>query len=339
MNILFCSVPFRPSLGGIETVSAILAEQFHLRGHAVTLVTQTASVRADAEPYPVVRQPTAAQLWALVRDADVVFHNNISLRLAWPLLLLRRPWVVAHHTWTPRHGVGRLKRWLLPHARNISVSRALADDLPLRSAVLPNPYRADLFRPLAGIARSRDVIFVGRLASEKGVALLLDALRLLREQGFALTATIVGDGPEAPALLAQAERTGLSAQVDFRGACGGEELVRRLHGHRVFAMPTLGEETFGVAVLEALACGCVPVVADSGGLADTVGPCGRIFAKGDARALAAELLRLRENPRCAERLLVPAAEHLSRHRPERVAAGYLRVIEDACRRSRPAFAA
>jgi glycogen synthase len=88
MKILLCSVPFRPSTGGIETVSAVLAEQFHRRGHAVTLVTQTPAGEPDSEPYPIVRRPSTAQMWRLVKQADVVFHNNISLRMAWPLLAL-----------------------------------------------------------------------------------------------------------------------------------------------------------------------------------------------------------------------------------------------------------
>ena len=90
MNILLCSVPFRPSVGGIETVSAILFEQLRRAGHRVTLVTQTAAQRGagqgtDDEERDIVRQPSGLRLFELVRSADVVFHNNISLRLAWQI--------------------------------------------------------------------------------------------------------------------------------------------------------------------------------------------------------------------------------------------------------------
>src|SRR5882724_1149070 len=88
MNILFCSVPYRPSIGGIETVSALLAERFHHAGHGVTLVTQTADGGGEIDDFRVVRRPSDKQLFELVRDADMVFHNNISLRFAWPQLLL-----------------------------------------------------------------------------------------------------------------------------------------------------------------------------------------------------------------------------------------------------------
>ena len=89
MNILLCSVPFRPSVGGIETVSALLAECFHRMGHRVIVVTQTPGAGPDAEGFEVVRQPSAARMFELVLWAQVVFHNNISMKFAWPQWLLR----------------------------------------------------------------------------------------------------------------------------------------------------------------------------------------------------------------------------------------------------------
>jgi glycosyltransferase involved in cell wall biosynthesis len=344
MKILFCSVPFRPSVGGIETVSALLAEQFHAQGHPVTLVTQTFQARdgtavADPEPYAIVRQPRALQLWALVREADVVFHNNISLRLAWPLLLLRRPWVVAHHTWIPQQGAGRIKRWLLRWATNISVSRAVAQGLPQTSMLLPNPYRTALFRRLPGFGRDGDIAFVGRLVTDKGVGLLIDALHRMSAGGARPRLTLVGAGPEAAALAAQVRRLGLQDQVCFAGQMGGEALVRLLNEHRVLAVPSLWEEPFGLVALEALACGCVPVVAHSGGLPEAVGPCGRVVPKGDVQAWADALGALLADPDARQALLARAPEHLARHRPETVSLAYLKVFEDACRPSPSALAA
>ena len=209
MKILFCSVLYWPSVGGIETVSATLAGEFQRAGHTVTLVTQAPSAAPDEEAYVVVRRPRWRQLWRMVQESDVVFHNNISLRLGWPLVILRRPWVVAHHTWIPRHGVvARLKRWLLRFASNVSVSDAVARDLPVRSTVLPNPYRSSIFRPIGGVPRTKDVVFLGRLVCDKGAGMLLDALQLLRSRGLVLRVTLIGEGPEEAALKAQSERLG-----------------------------------------------------------------------------------------------------------------------------------
>jgi glycosyltransferase involved in cell wall biosynthesis len=329
MKILFCSVPYQPSVGGIETVSSLLAAEFHARGHGVTLVTQTPSDDPEAADFRIVRRPSARTLWQLVQDADVVFHNNISLRLAWPMLALRKPWVVAHHTWIPRQGVGRLKRWLLRRATNISVSQAIANDIPGASSIVPNPYRAALFRRLPQPARVRELVFVGRLVSDKGVDILLRAVHHLQQDGRRLTATLVGDGPEEAALRALAAQLGLDG-LEFAGRQSGSALVSILNQHQLLVVPSTWEEPFGVVVLEGLACGCVPVVAGSGGLPDAAGPCGVVFAKGDARALADALGGLLDDPARVQRLLNQADEHLRNHRPERVAAAYLNIFDSAC---------
>lgn len=332
MNILFCSVPFRPSVGGIETVSALLAERFQRIGHSVVLTTQTDSPEADADAFRVVRRPAAAQLFELVRWADVVFHNNISLRFAWPLLLLRRPWVVAHHTWIPRAGLAaRVKRRTLRHASNLAVSRAVADSLPVPCAVVPNPYADDLFVRNDRVARRGELVFVGRLVSDKGVDTLLDALALLGRRGRKARLTVVGDGPEAPALRRQAVALGIADQVDFVGRRAGPELVAVLNAHRVLVVPSVWEEPFGVVALEAMACGCVPLVTRSGGLPDAVGACGVVVPRGDREALARGVEELIGDPAAQGRYRAGAAAHLERHTRDRIARDYLQVIGDAHR--------
>ncbi len=335
MNILFCSVPFRPSVGGLETVSAILAERFHEFGHRVTLITQTPARECDAEPFTVVRRPSAWTLLKWVHWADVVVHNNVSLRLAWPLLVLRRPWVVAHHMWAPRVGrgaiVGRLKHWVCRFATNIAVSRAMAESLRSPAAVIPNPYADGTFRHLPGVRRDRDAVFLGRLDRTKGAALALEALAQLESRGLRVRLTIVGSGPEESALQRQAEALGLKGQVEFVGVRRGAELAALLNEHRVIVIPSLWEEPFGVVALEGIACGCVPVAAHSGGLPDAVGSCGVIVPKNDAAALAAGIESLLADGATRSELLRQAPRHLAEHAPDRVARRYLSVIEHAHR--------
>ncbi len=331
MNILFCSVPFAPSVGGIETVSALLAERFHRAGHRVVLVTQSPSALADSEPFEVVRRPSARRLFELVRRAEVIFHNNISLRLAWPQLLVRRPWVIAHHTWIPTHGLAaRLKRLALSRAANIAVSRAIAGSLPVRASVVPNPYADDVFVRTSSARRDRDLIFVGRLVSDKGVDRLVAALGLLAERGVTPGLTVVGDGPEIDALRAQASTLGVAGRIRFVGRQVGPALVATLNEHRVLVVPSVWEEPFGVVVLEGLACGCVPLVARSGGLPDAVGDCGMVVARDDPAALAQAIETLLADDAMLETYRARADAHLARHTRERVADDYLRVLSDAC---------
>lgn len=336
MNILFCSVPFRPSVGGIETVSALLAERFHALGHRIILVTQTPSDQPDAEGFEVVRQPSASRLFELVRWADVVFHNNISLRFAWPQLLLRRPWVVAHHTWIPPTGLaGRLKRWVIRHASNIAVSGAVAESLPVECAIVPNPYADDLFVDMPAVDRFRELVFVGRLVSQKGADLLIEALGLLATRGRRVGLTVIGDGPELPALRRQVDALGITSQVHFAGRRTGADLVAALNEHRVLVVPSIGLEAFGMVALEAMACGCVPLVSCSGGLPDAAGAGGVTFELGDSADLAQAIDRLLADPVLLSRLRAASPAHLKRHTRERVAGDYLEVLAHACRTRAP----
>lgn len=333
MNILLCSVPFRPSVGGIETVSALLAERFQAWGHEVVVLTRTPGHGSDGDSqgYRVVRAPGAAALWHWVRWADVVLHNNISLRFAWPLALLGRPWVVAHHTWLPSQGpggfAGRLKRCALRRARNIAVSRAVAAALPVACNLLPNPYASDVFSQRAPQAaeRDRDLLFVGRLVSDKGLDVLLDALAQLARQGARRELTVVGDGPEQAALRAQVHRLGLGTQVAFAGRLDAVAVAALMRRHRVLVVPSVWEEPFGIVALEALACGCLPVVARSGGLPEAIGAHGLVFDKSDSASLARTIEQALDD-RLRERLLSQSDRHLAQHYPDAVARGYLDVL-------------
>jgi glycosyltransferase involved in cell wall biosynthesis len=336
MNILLCSVPFRPSVGGIETVSALLAECFHRLGHHVVVVTQTPSAEPDAESFELVRQPSAARMFELVRWADVVFHNNISLKFAWPQWLLRRPWVVAHHTWIPAMGMAAgLKRWAIRHASNIAVSHAVAESLPVDCTIVPNPYADDVFVRIDGMERTRELVFVGRLVSDKGVNVLIDALGLLAERGQRVGLTVIGDGPELPTLRRQVDALGITSQVHFAGRRTGADLVAALNEHRVLVVPSVWQEPFGVVALEAMACGCVPLVSRSGGLPDAAGAAGVVFELGDGQALAQAIERLLDDPALLNRLRAAGTTHLARHTRDRVARDYLQVMADAYRSRTP----
>ncbi|HEY0513856.1 MAG TPA: glycosyltransferase family 4 protein [Thermoanaerobaculia bacterium] len=339
MKILVYSPAFLPDVGGLEIATAQRAEQLQRAGHEVAVVTITAGPGEELLPYRVIRNPSLRELLRWTRWCDVFYQANVSLRGLWPLLLVRRPWVVSHHSWY-RQGDGRiawrdrLKRWLLRFAASsIAVSRAVADDLAAPSVVIPNAYRDDLFRRLPDVERTGDLAFVGRLVSDKGADLLLDALARLAAEGLNVRLTMVGDGPEAPRLQEQAARLGLAGQVDFLGLRTGEELVGLLNRHRILVVPSRYDEPFGIVALEGIACGCVVVGSEGGGLKEAIGPCGETFRNGDAAGLARALGRLLRQPELDAGYLEQAGPHLARHTAERAAAAYRREIEGAARGS------
>src|SRR5205823_5038020 len=130
MRILIYAYAFLPHLGGIETSTDALARGFLRLGHQVCVVTRTPNPLPEDFPFKVVRRPGPLQLLRLVCWSQVVLHNHISLRAAWPMLLCRRRWVIAHQTGLRRAdgGLGlrnRLKRALLPFARSVAISESI----------------------------------------------------------------------------------------------------------------------------------------------------------------------------------------------------------------------
>src|SRR5712671_2744090 len=151
MKILFSSYLFHPSVGGIESVSKILAEKFAAAGDDVHVITQSTGGAVPGATYGVTRRPSIAQLFTLLRWCDLFFQNNISLRSLIPALILRKPTVVVHQTWlqNTRGGVGwhnRLKQLLLRRVTNVAISKAVADRLNAGSVVIGNPYDDRIFR-------------------------------------------------------------------------------------------------------------------------------------------------------------------------------------------------
>ncbi|MEP6685896.1 MAG: glycosyltransferase family 4 protein, partial [Verrucomicrobiota bacterium] len=294
MRILFSSYAFHPSIGGIESVSEILAEEFVAAGHKVELITETSGDDSSRANYSVTRRPSLRTLARLLQWCDIVFQNNISLRHLIPALLFRKRVIVVHQTWiqNPRGEIGwadRIKLALLPHVTNVAISDAVAKRLKVPAVVIGNPYRNNVFRELPEIARNKALVFLGRLVSDKGLDLLLNALKLLQEKGLKPALTIIGSGPEQDRLRRMTSDLGLDSQVSFAGQKSGTALAEILNQHRILVVPSRWPEPFGVVALEGVACGCVVIGSEDGGLKDAIGPCGVTFPNGDEKALAETL--------------------------------------------------
>ena len=331
MRILFSSYAFRPSIGGIETVSEILAEEFVAAGHEVELITETPGDVFGESRYCINRRPSLKTLIALINSSDLFFQNNISLRSLLPALLLKKRAIVVHQTWIrDTHGkVGwsaRLKRMLLNRVTNVAISEALAQDIGGKSVVIPNPYRDELFRIVPGVVRDKTLVFVGRLVSDKGVDLFLRALVQLRGENLKPDLTIVGSGPELESLTALVSELKLRDQVSFAGQKTGDDLVQLLNRHRIMVIPSLWAEPFGVVALEGIACGCAIVGSEAGGLKEAIGPCGLTFENRNEQSLTAALKRLIQDEELAESFRRAGPQHLERFKARKIAREYLQLI-------------
>lgn len=332
MKILIYSSVFYPSFGGIETVVSILSNEFIKQGHEVKLVTQIPATDSKTFPFEIIRQPSWQQLLKLTKWCDIYFQACVSLKAIWPLLIIRRPWVVTHQTWYCRADGSLswqdyLKRFLTNFSTNIPASFALAKHIKALSNVIPNPYREDIFYEISETARDQELVFLGRLISDKGADLILEALGKLKKQGLTPKLTIIGSGPEEPNLRQQVKELDILEQVKFRGAKMEKELTQLLNNHQIMVLPSRWQEPFGIVALEGIACGCVVIGSEGGGLKEAIGPCGVTFPNGDVEALTQTLLDLLTNPDKISTYKEKSELHLSQHKQATVAKAYLQVME------------
>lgn len=156
------------------------------------------------------------------------------------------------------------------------------------------------------------IVFLGRLRHYKGVEILLQALTELEA-----TCLVVGDGPKYDELVLLARRLGIDSKVAFIGAVPEAEKSAYYHAADVFVLPsTSGAETFGLSMMEAMACG-VPAVCTEVGTGTSWlnqhNVTGLVVAPGDTSALAEALRVLIDDPVRAREMGLAAVHRVSEH--------------------------
>lgn len=144
----------------------------------------------------------------------------------------------------------------------------------------------DVFRPVSVRPVHRDplLVSVGRLSREKEPALAIDALRRLRADGVRATLIVVGDGPLRNDLVAAAG----DLPVRFVGHLADPRAVAHVVGHADVVLEPSSVESFGLATLEALACGTPVVTPSLGAAAELVPDGGGTVVTGSAAGVRGE---------------------------------------------------
>jgi alpha-1,6-mannosyltransferase len=162
------------------------------------------------------------------------------------------------------------------------------------------------FYPRPEVERGDHVLYVGRLSREKGLRELLEAAAASREPW---PLVLLGTGPAGDALRERARQLGLGDRVRFQDYLGDrDELARAYAGARCVVLPG-AHETFGLAALEAAACGVPVVTAASTPSAHLLDGFVETFGAGDAT----DLLRALEVARGWRTDLPAAAALAARH--------------------------
>lgn len=279
--------------------------RIHATGPAIAMRWNGSTARVGAGPLAVLRLH-----WALRRiEPDVVHvHEPMTPSIALlSVVLSRAPMVATAHTANPGSRVLALAHRFLgrPMSRiavRLAVSRVAAQVAEQHGAgaqrVVPNgldptgfqdgPVLHDGRRDAKIAEPGPRICFVGRHDEpRKGLPVLLAAMELVRQVHPGARTLVIGPG-----------RARVLEGVDFLGVLDDQARDRVLSGCDAYVAPHTGRESFGLVLLEALACGTPVVAADLPAFREVVsdgqGPVAELFRAGDPDDLAAAVLRTLE---------------------------------------------
>jgi len=193
--------------------------------------------------------------------------------------------------------------------RIIATTQSYAQSSPVlrlyQYEIMPNGVRLQaLDRQLNDISNERmakQVLFVGRLSSVKGIDYLIEAAKIVLKQHDDAAFLIVGDGEERQRLKALA--AGYEDYIKFCGHISRRALMALYKGSTVLVLPSFTRlEAFGVVLLEAMACETPVIASRIPGVLDVVGEGGCLVTPRSPQSLATAILEIFENPRNARRM-------------------------------------
>jgi glycosyltransferase involved in cell wall biosynthesis len=367
MHIVIMTGPFLPPppgpAGAVERIWLGLAGEFVRAGHRVTFLCRTAAGQCPDETVNGVRFVRRMRLarhqrmavclardfqytWRMAglvpRDADVVVTNTFWAPALVPLRRRGRMLVAPNIARMPKGQLALYRRAGRLLVVSQAVRAAVVAESPAlagRVRVVPNPIDTTAFRPAPEVAHAESLrlLYAGRLHPEKGIQVLIEAARRLAASGRWFDLEVVGPWTVAEGGGGTAFRQRLQEQagplpVVWREPVYDRQALAKVYQTAdVFCYPSLAEqgETFGVAPLEAMACGVPAVVSDL--------PCFRDYLTPDANgiafdhrgpdpaaSLAAALARLIDSPALRREMGRKAAETAVEYSYEAVAAHYLR---------------
>jgi glycosyltransferase involved in cell wall biosynthesis len=273
----------------------IVADRRTGGAHAEAVLRALApSLALGLSRFPMWRHGNPADLLALTHvarrarqsKADIV-HGHGAKGGAYARLSFGRPGAV--RAYTPHGGsllfghdtlAGQFylatERLLMPRGDLFLFESAYSEEIFRRKVgnpkglvrVVHNGVSSAEFLPLIARNNATDLVFMGELRPVKGVDVLIDAIAILHREGRAVTATLVGSGPERDALEAQVNRLGLSGAVCFEPAMPGHQALTL---GRIMVVPSRSE-SLPYVVLEAAAADKPLIATRVGGVPEIYGP-------------------------------------------------------------------
>lgn len=341
LRIALVTEYYYPHLGGICEHVHFFAREARRLGHHVDIITSRIA-GAPTEPH-VVRIGTSQPIYfngsqaritigtsvrremrnALRRGNYDVVHAHSPLSPILPVLAIEEadcPVVGTFHTYFEGsfwYGIGRryfqnrLDRLSAAIAVSHSTTVALNRYFEANWTIVPNGIDLDLFNPHVGppTGMRRDVpviLFLGRFDPRNGLTTLIDAFKRVRSRNREAQLVVVGDGPLRNHYYRAA---GGDRDISFVGAVLGNRPSYYAHS-AIYACPTT-KASFGITLLESMACETPVVCSDILGFRDVVKHEREalMFPCGDRDALADSLVRLLDDQTLQARLGKTGRQH------------------------------
>lgn len=218
-----------------------------------------------------------------------------------------------------------------------SRSKFIAGGIPQSKIFVKTNFLDDIGEPRQTPSSSTSILFVGRLATEKGVDVLIRAWSRIRARKLGRLA-IIGDGPSRADLVRIARSLGLSSDdVEFMGARPYHQVLGQIAKARAIVLPSLCFENCPRTLLEAFCCGKPVIVSSLGAMDEMVrdGEIGLKFEPGNENALAECLSSILSDSALADRLGCNARrEYLSQYTPEKNFEALSRIYDWALEQAR-----
>lgn len=344
--------------GGVQAHIYDIALEFQQRGHEVDVLAPVSDesalpawVTSGGEPVAVNYNGSVARLsfglratrrvrkWIRSGDFDVVHvHEPLSPSLsALTCWAATGPIVATFHSSMERSRIlsagYSLAQTVLEKVRaRIAVSelarQTVVNHVGGDAVLIPNGIHVSNFAdvpPLDGQRRPQRVAFLGRFDEpRKGFDLLLAAFAEIVADFSDAELVVAGPGDAAAVLDARPE---LRDRVRFLGRVSDEEKAAMLRSAAVYVAPNTGGESFGIVLIEALACRTPVIASDLPAFVRVLdgGAAGRIFANGSVPELTAQLREVLSSPDSAQAVAERAFDYVQRFDWSRVATSVLDV--------------
>ncbi len=306
MKILITTPYFYPSVGGLEryvySIAQKLCFDYHMEIVVVTSSDNKSITTETLDGIKIYRLPTLFKLSNTPINPNWYFHLREIIKKEKPdiinahapvpfmadmayLAKNNNPFILTYHAGSMKKNnllvdsiINVYEKNILPELiKNSDAVIAISPPF-LKEKIAPIARSSWLIQPgvdlnqykAAGKKRKNTVLFVGNIDNAtkwKGLSTLISAIKILHMQGFPLNLRVVGDGNAVDLYKKQTVNYELENHVKFVGRRNGLDLVKEYQSSNILVLPSTSEaESFGMVLLEAMACGTNVIGSNIGGI-------------------------------------------------------------------------